>query len=285
VSGRAELGNREPSMNIPSVDLVVNSYERTYRSVLEPGFFPRIVAQNQRPFAQRVALINNVTDRSEAEDRAKRLTRDGELDAYHFVEDLLVDALKTTGLAKEDLGRVPHYSDCALVAVTLQGSPYLVYWDAEVQLRETVNWIDESIELMESDSRILVANPNWQAPTLEREMKSSRGNFAFGYGFSDQLFLVRRERLARPIYDSHCLASLRNPFAHVAGIFEQRVDSYMRANRLLRATYVPATYEHLEKDGSAYAPIGWRERGRYIRNRALVAVLKRLPTTNPCFKI
>ena len=71
------------------VDLIVNSYERTYRSVLARGFFPGIVEQNQRPFARRIALVNNVNDRRDAEARAQSLIRFGELDAYYFVADHL----------------------------------------------------------------------------------------------------------------------------------------------------------------------------------------------------
>jgi hypothetical protein len=268
-----------------SVDLVVNSYERTFRTVLAPGFFPDIVAQNRRSFTRKIALINNVDNKQEAKDLADRLIARGEIDAYFFVEDYLSQALNITGLTYQDLGRVPNYSDCSLVAVTLPGSAYLLYWDAEVRLQKLANWVDPSLELMESDKRILVANPNWQKPTLERETLAKAGKFAIGYGFSDQMFLVRKNDLARPIYQCHCLASLRNPFAHVAAIFEQRVDAFMRTHRRLRATYMDATYEHLEKDGTAYAPSDWCERGRQIRNRTLVAVLKRLPTENPCFKV
>ncbi len=284
MAGRS-LAICELPMMEASVDLVVNSYERTYRTVLASGFFPHVAAQNQRSFARRVALINNVDDRRDAQQRAERLRRDGEIDSFYFVADQIDQALWTTGLTKSDLGRVPHYSDCSLVAVTLPGNPYLLYWDAEVRLRQPGNWIDQAVALMQSDARILVANPNWQTPTLAQETLLTTGNFALGYGFSDQLFLVRRAELARPIYQSRCLASLRNPFAHIASIFEKRVDAFMRTNRLLRATYVSVVYEHLEKDGSAYAALDWRERGRYVRNRALVALLKRIPTNNPCLKI
>src|SRR5579862_9436592 len=268
-----------------SVDLVVNSYERTFRTVLAPGFFPDIVAQNRRSFARKIALINNVDNKQEAKDLADRPIVRGEIDAYYFVEDYLPQALNIAGLTTQDLGRLPHYSDCSLVAVTLPGGPYLLYWDAEVRLQKPANWVDPSLELMESDKRILAANPNWQKPTLARETLAKAGEFAIGYGFSDQMFLVRKNDLARPIYNCRCLASLRNPFAHVAAVFEQRVDAFMRTHRRLRATYMEATYEHLEKDGAAYAPNDWRERSRQIRNRTLVAVLKRLPTENPCFKV
>jgi hypothetical protein len=234
---------------------------------------------------RRIALIGNVNDKREAQARAERLLGHGEIDAYYFVSDHLDHALKITGLTRRDLGRVPYYTDWALVAVTLPGSPYLLHWDAEVRLQEPTNWIDSALEFMESDKRILVANPNWRWPTLEIETLRKVGDFALGYGFSDQLFLVRREDLARPIYSGCCPASLRYPLAHITPIFEQRVDTYMRKNRRLRATYFRATYEHWAKEGNSYPALGWIERVKFLRNRGLIRLLRRCPTTNPCWRV
>jgi hypothetical protein len=269
----------------PSVDLVVNSFEGTYRKVLSPGFFRQIEAQHQRSFERVVALINNVEDRREAGARAEKLLELGEIDAYYWVADYLEKALTKVGLMRRDLGRVPHYTDFLLVAVTLPGNPYLLHWDAEVCLRQSRNWIDPALELMERDQRVFVANPNWRQPTLEKETLWKAGDFAFGYGFSDQLFLVRRSEVSRPIYKSHCLASFRYPVAHVAAIFEQRVDAYMRTHGRLRATYTRATYEHPESEGASHPAASPIERARLIRNRAIVRILRRLPTTDPCWRV
>src|ERR1700733_5243935 len=51
----------------PTVDLCVNCYERTYREVLKPGFFPALVAEHRHAFARRTAIINNVNDREDAQ--------------------------------------------------------------------------------------------------------------------------------------------------------------------------------------------------------------------------
>ncbi len=268
------------------VDLVVNVFERTYRKVLSLGFFPEIEADNRQAFAGKIALINNVTDRKDAADRAEDLLRAGELDAYYFVDEGLDRALSVVGLSRRDLGRIPHYTDWALVAVTLSGNPYLLHWDADVRLRQPVDWVGPSIDLMESDKRILVANPNWRQPTLELETLWKLGDFAIGYGFSDQLFLVRRCDLAQPIYGCRCLASLRYPLAHIAPIFEKRVDAYMRTHGRLRATYTKAVYEHPEHgEGATHPTAGLTERVRLARNRYIVKALRSLPTTNPCWKI
>ena len=92
--------------------------------------------------------------------------------------------------------------------------------------------------------------------------------------------------MSRPIYKSHCLASLRYPLSHVAAVFEQRVDAYMRANRRLRATYTGATYEHPKSEGTSHPPAATVvERARLIRNRWVIKFLKRLPIANPRWRV
>src|SRR5438067_7835347 len=114
-----------------SVDLVVNTFERTYREVLSPGFFEGLEDQNRRSFARKLALINNVSDRDDAVARAQELLANGEIDAFELVSDHLDRALAATGLTREELEPLLHWSDCVLVAATLPGSPWILYWDAQ----------------------------------------------------------------------------------------------------------------------------------------------------------
>jgi hypothetical protein len=265
------------------VQLVVNTFERSYREVLAPGFFRRIEEDNRRPFARRVALVNNVDDRADAAGHAEQLVAAGEIDEFHFVADRLDGALAQVGLSERDLGDVPHYSDCSFVAVTLPGPPWVLYWDAEVRLERPTDWITPTIEVMNQDRRVLVGNPVWPAPTLERETLEDRGDFALGRGFSDQLYLVRREDMARPIYSERCLARLRYPMAHQGFIFEARVDSHMRHGQRLRATYRRARYTHPPPpDGPAYPAGSARQRLALVRNAIALRALRASPIKPAC---
>jgi hypothetical protein len=246
----------------PEVDLVVNTFERTYRETLRPGFFPSVEAQNCRRFARRVVLINNVDDPGAARARGEALLRAGEIDELHFVADHIDRALAVCGLTRADLGRIPHYSDCALVAVTLRGSPWLLYWDAELSLSHPFDWVGPSLDLLARDARVLVANPaSWRGEVrfLTLEVK---GEFALSYSFSDSVFLVRREELAQSIYRHACPAALRYPLAHIATVFEQRVESFMRAGHRLRASHLGVLYAHPESEGGTYPHATARERLR-----------------------
>ncbi len=208
-------------MTVPEVDLVVNCYERTYQKVLSHGFVTALEKQTNFKFTQKIVLINNVIDRNRAVILAQRLQSSGEISNWFFVADELPHALEVVGLTEKDLGRTIHYSDCALVAVTLNGSPYICYWYAEVVLVQHNNWISESLALLEKRRDVLVANPQWdrelealshtKRPWIRRRWQplETVGNFNLCYGFSDQLFLVRRGDLAKPIYKEFHIASFR----------------------------------------------------------------------------
>lgn len=267
-------------MNRPDVDLVVSMYERTYRDVLKPGRFTAIREENLRPFARCVAVINNVDDRDDACSRARDMVAAGEIDAFYFVQDHIDEALDECGLTWSDLGGAPHFTDWALVAVTLPGADWIVVWDAEVRLRHSHDWISPSIELMERDRRVIAANPAWgMDDDLMRHTCEESDPFALGYGFSDQVFLARRSELSQPIYGDRTLARLRFPLAHVGDVFEARIDSHIRASGRLRATYRPTTYLHdSTHSGSAYPRRSLRETLLYARNRSVVGLLRRLPS-------
>jgi len=266
------------------IDLVVNSFERTYRQTIALGVFPRIEEENCRAFARRIALINNVDDPGDARARAEVLLSRGEIDAYVFVADHLERALQICGLTPAELGRIPHYSDCALVAVTLEGAPWLLYWDAEVHLEHRYNWVDPAAEFMDEDLGIFAANPASWRGEVNWSTLDHKGPFALGYGFSDAVFLGRRSEFAQPIYRERCLISLRYPLSHIAADFEQRVDSYMRGHRRLRATHTGVIYYHPENVGVSYPKPARTERLKRLRNHLIFRLLGKSHLSHPCLR-
>lgn len=278
-----------PGARLPSVDLCVNCYQRTYRDVLGPGFFPRLLAEHLYPFARRTAIINNVADRADARIRAERLHSAGELDEWFFVEDHIDQALRTTGLSKSDIAPAPFFTDWGLVLVSVPGPDWIVHCDSEVRLLEPVDWITPSIELMEHDRRVMVTNPQWYAPTprhdtLARTTLEYRSEFAVGLGFSDQLFLSRRSELAAPIYRERCLAAWRYPMIGVTRSFETRIDSWMRHHDRLRANFLGATYAHPDEIGGAYPKRRLRERACAFGGKLLVSAAQHSPVKRRCWR-
>jgi hypothetical protein len=259
------------------VALVINCFERTYRDVLAPGTFARVQYEACFEFARRTVLVNNVDDRSDAEERSRELLRAGEADEVIFVADHLDAALAQTGLTRTDLGKVPYFTDWALVAVTLPGPDWMVHCDADLRMAQRADWITPSIALMERDARVICANPRWPGESWKRETIERSGDFALGMGFSDQVFLVRRSELGKPIYGERSLASRRFPVAHLGHIFEARIDAYQRRHARLRATYLPALWTHRSEMGVSYPRRSLRETAGYAKNRAITRALRATP--------
>lgn len=278
--------------SLEQVDLVVNTFERTYRHALEPQTLATIAAENAYPFARRTVLINNVEDREDAEERARRLLEAGEIDEFHFVAEELDRALAVAGLTRGQLEPLLHYSDGPLVAATLPGSPWFLYWDPEARLVEPHGWIAPALALMGRDPRVIVANPSWEQtdvagrrPGVERETIATSGEFALGDGFSDQVFLASRTALAAPIYGQRCISRIAYPGAHKAHVFEARLAAHIRHHGRLRATSLRTSYAtDAPSGGSSYPPGGVRETARFMRNAIALRALGISPWRPRCMR-
>jgi hypothetical protein len=269
---------------VNDVDFVINVYERTYRSVLSPGYIRQLTSDNLFRFRRVIVIINNVTDSSVAASRAKTLLDIGEIDSYVFVSDHIDNALRMAGLEKRDLGSIAYYSDWAFVTLFFpQIAPWICHWDAEVRLKKPIDWISPAIDLMNRSDKIAVANPFWSKGNLDQETLYVENGFSVGYGFSDQVFLLRRSEFAQPIYRYFAPASLRYPLAHISAIFEQRVDAYMRTKRRLRATHQTAQYIH-SNEGNSYPRTGPKESAIRLLIKVAVTGMRMLPTMNPRWK-
>lgn len=268
------------------VDLVVTCFERTYRKVLRPGFVIGIATQNQFAFKAKTVLINNVESRATVEELARQLVARGEIDRFDFVEDHIEAAYRRHRLSRKTLGRIHYYSDHFLVAPLLPGSPYLLHWDPDVVLENPGDWLTPCLELMEKDARIATANPNWESDSLARETVEWRGEVALGYGFSDQIFLSRRSELAGADYHRFTLPMLRYPLVHIGRIYEARMDSYMRTERRMRATYRPLRYLHRgEASSSSTFKETSFEKLQRIVVRSVLATVNLLPWKPPHWRM
>jgi hypothetical protein len=254
----------DPSAGEPPVELVVNCYERTYREVLAAGFMSRLVDDQLHEFAVVTVLVNNVADRADALARAQQiLDSDSPVTRVEFVADHLAAALRRTGLRAGQLKRLPHFTDCCLVAVTLDGPDWIVYWDSDARLERPADWISPTLSRLSRDPSLVIGNPdNWHVGLARREALVVDDEFAIGFGFSDVAFLARRSVLAAPIYRHVAPASWRYPLAHIEPIFEQRVDAWMRRTGKQRATFLGVGITHAGEVGTNYPATGLRARSR-----------------------
>jgi hypothetical protein len=236
------------------VDFYVNCFERDYRQVLSEGFMRKKVRSMCREFARVVVTINNVKDRPDATRLGLKAVERGEISTFLFVADALPKALERCGLSLRCLGRVRHYIDFALVAVASAEAEFLLYCCAEVEMEQPQDWVTPAIDKLHANPLLLVANPAWASDPggAEREALLSDGPYRVGYGFSDQIFLVRPDRLRGPVFGYRHPAGQRYPMSDVGDIFEKRVDAFMRCEGLMRLTDTRVFYRHCGPEGSGY---------------------------------
>lgn len=261
------------------VELSVTVWERTWRSTLTRAFFEGITASVGRGFDRVTVTVNNVDSPVEVRDRFAELS--GIVDASIWVTDALPAALAATGLSPRRLEPLPHYTDHFLVKITAPGPRWLVHWDTDVVLTQPGDWVTPSVDLLSQDDSVAVAGPGWtDEASMTNETVRQEGPFNLGYGFTDHIFMVDRIRLRNPIYRHVCPASWWYPTSHLTPIFEQRVDAWMRRNRLLRATYRDVRYQHTERMADQPAEGTWQRLNRKVR-RAAFDQLQRLPESAP----
>lgn len=218
----------------------------------------------------RTLLINNVRNQTRAVQLAESLVRCGEIDRFFFVAERRDAALETLGISEKRLGRYLHWSDCCAVAICSPGPEYLLYADVDLVLVQPFDWVSTGIEAIESDPTILVANPKWIAAdgssSAEVEADEVCPYGLVGYGFTDQVFLLRRQALQTRLLPRFlplsvwCPATMRWNGAQGGLFFEQILDGFMRRHRLRRCTIETAQF--IPVPMSTYAAIGPFERMR-----------------------
>lgn len=260
-----------------SVELSVTVWERTWRTALTPEFFARIREEVFREFDVVSVTVNNVDDPSLVRTRLQQLRASGIVHSTVDVGSALPAALTRTGLTMGRLRPLEHYSDHFLVKVCQPGPRYLVHWDTDVRLTRPGDWVTPGIEYLRTHPGVKVVTPAWSDKlSLDRERLSTDGPFDLGYGFSDQIFLADRTSLAAPIYRRIAPAAWWYPTSHIAPIFEQRVDAWMRRGHLLRATYRPVQYAH-EEVMVSHPSRTLVHRVRHRAQATTVAALEHLP--------
>ena len=259
-------------------------WERTWQEALRPSFFEKIVDSVGRRFDRTTVAVNNVEDPRAVTDRLGELVASGHIDGHVEVAAALPSALRQVRLPRRCIEPIPHYSDHFIVKMCQPGPRWLVHWDTDVVLSEPGDWISPSVSYLSRHPTVAVAMPGWQdeASMVEETLRQD-GPFNLGYGFTDQIFLVDRSRFAGPIYRYISPASWWYPTSHIAPIFEQRVDAWMRRKHLQRAAFRDVRYVHDEAMAKQHAH-GPASRVRRMTRRRAFDALQRLPVSSPALR-
>ena len=222
-------------------------WENDWELVLKTSRLKDLIDRCKHPLDHRVLYINNVKTPTEVEQHAQRLIDDGVIDQFVHVHEHAQAALDFFGLTKEKLGKGYYYSIAELVSIYLTKTKYLLHFSSDSIPEKNISapWLQQGIDLLESRLDVKVYNLTWNRRYQEaiNEAIEQDQDFYYGYGFSDQMYLVRTADFRAPIYEEFHEASKRYP-QYGGELFEKRVDSWMRNNQCIRATHRHASYLH-----------------------------------------
>jgi hypothetical protein len=242
----------------PKVTFATAVWERDWKRVLlSPDYLRVLQIQNHcYPFAERLLIINNVENLDEVKQVASRLVAEGVLTRFVVADEIAEAAFSHFQLSKGDFQAGPsdekrdyddrwlYYNALApLAAIYACQSEYLLYCTGDVRLDKPVNWIVSALEALKKNP-LQVANLAWDGKYKEAKKESSCENEHFyiaSAGFSDQLFLVKKELFCRPIY-----REIRKDGGHYprGDVFEKRVFSYMKNHGWKRLIFKHGSYTH-----------------------------------------
>ncbi len=226
-----------------TVTFATSCWEKDWRLILlDPNYLAVHQIQNHLfPFAEKLLIINNVSDIEAVKKAAQEKIDQGVLTRFVVAEDVL----PFFDLKRADFDDWQYYNALApLNAIYHAKSDYLLYLTGDVYLKQPVNWIDKALRYMSKRSRVKVANLTWNDQFKEAKKESYRSTWNFfvaDVGFSDQMFLVKRDYFCKSIY-----GEIRSDGAHFprGDVFEKRVFSYMKNRKWERITYRRGSYTH-----------------------------------------
>jgi hypothetical protein len=234
-----------------TVSFFTNCYEKDWERVLVENRLETMIKRCNVDFFEKVLIINNVADRNLVEQYAKEAVSKKIIDAYYFSEDYSKEILEAFSVKRKsfmlDFYDGYWYSMGPLSAIYFCKGKYLLYFtcDCMIEERASASWINESIDLFQQDSSILIANPTGYDNKHECKVKNFKQDdkYFYTYGFSDQVFLVENSRVYGDIYNYYHYYTERYPI-YAGELFEKRLNSYMCHKKFSRITRKDVYYEH-----------------------------------------
>jgi len=222
-------------------------WEGDWEIILKTSRIKDVVARCNHSFDEKILYINNVKDFDRVATAADKLIQAGILTKYINVAEHADEALNFFCLSKKKLGEGYYYSIAELVSIYLSKTEYLLHFSGDSKPAPKIhpNWLKLGINTLQNNPKVKVFNLCWNKNYKEAKNESFYEddlNF-YGYGFSDQMYLVRTDDFRQKIYEFYDVASERYP-KYGGELFEKRVDSWMRQNSYLRATYKHGSYFH-----------------------------------------
>ena len=222
-------------------------WENDWEAILKTDRIERMVDRCKSAFDEKILYINNVEDFDLVRRVADKLITNQVITKYIHVQEYAQEALDFFSLSKEKLGKGYYYSIAELVSIYLTNTQYLLHFsgDSIVAPWAKRDWLSQGITTLETKPEVKVFNLTWNRKyrDAKRDSEIIDNNNYYGYGFSDQMYLVRTADFRAPIYEHYHPASECYP-TYGGDLFEKRVYSWLRSHNYLRATYRHGSYLH-----------------------------------------
>ena len=230
-----------------SVTFETKVWENDWQLIMRTSRLKDTIIRCFYNFNKRVLYINNVNNLSLVKQTAYQLIDEGIIDKFVNVDDFSDTALDYFNLNRNKLGKGYYYSIAELVSIYLTETNYLLHFSGDTTLLPKIsnNWLGKGINILDHKSEVMVFNLTWNNnyDLAKNESEYEDNDFFYGYGFSDQMYLIRTADFKQCIYEYYDTASERYP-KYGGELFEKRVDSWMRQHNYLRATYKHGSYIH-----------------------------------------
>jgi len=230
-----------------SITFETKVWENDWQLIMNTSRLEKTINRCYYNFDKKVLYINNVNDTIAVINKAKELVYNGIIDSFIDVSEYSSAALEYFNLNKDKLGKGYYYSIAELVSIYLTNTTYILHLSGDTSIMPNIScdWVKIGIETLENHANVKVFNLNWDYKHKGAKSESyfENKNCFFGYGFSDQMYLIRTCDFKQRIYEYYDAASERYP-KYGGELFEKRVDSWMQQNNYLRATYKHGSYIH-----------------------------------------
>lgn len=231
------------------ITLDTKAWENDYKVILSSEYLNKLSSLTTINPSQICVFINNVWLRGPVQKMARKALDEGLISRFVFVDEIAEEVLEHFALKKADFGFGYRYSICELAAIYLNNRPYTMHFSSDTLPTSKLDteFYSSAIKLLGDSSDVSVVNVMWNENAEEHASQSIYDDSSFWYsagGFSDQMYLVKTDEFRNQIYSFKHPESNRYPM-HAHGLFEQRVDSYLRAKNKIRATYKHVSYRHL----------------------------------------
>jgi hypothetical protein len=244
------------------VDLTIETkcWGRDWRWVLDHSRFNTLRKRCGASEAKWILWVNNGAAQDAMAEAAEGLKKAGLIDEWGLVSDHAVSALTHFKIDPASFKGGYNYSIAELVGLYRCGTPYLLHFagDTLPGNNTTDVWLPTLLQGLRDHPEWAVVNLSWDGKYAEvrRDAGEILEPWAIGYGFSDQMYLVRSAEFKAAIYNETHVAGQRYP-AYGGNLFEKRVDAYMRNHRRLRATLLTAAYEHKNYPKTKWQSLFW----------------------------